>query len=158
MATGIGFFWTDDEQDCPDLVIENGQLKFETGLETSVFISAFSDRFVTLEQLPAGQTDQRGWWADLIAENVGDLIGSELWRLERSKTSESLAGLFEVVCQDMLRWMIDDGIAQQVTASATVVDNQTIEVQVTILKPDGQDIPFKFAWDGQAQKIILEAS
>lgn len=150
---GVGFFWQDEAQECPDLVIENGQLKFETGFDTAVYISAFSDRRVDLSQLPIGATDQRGWWGDLISEVVNDRIGSELWRLEKSKVFETTAGFFEDVVRAMLQWMIDDGVAQSVTADAIVVNNETIEVKATITKPDGDNIPFKFVWDGQRAKI-----
>ena len=153
--SGVGFFWEDESQDCPDLQIENGQLKFDEGLETAIFISAFSDRFVSLDQLPVGTTDQKGWRADLIAEVSNDLIGSEFWRLAKAKTSPQLAAFFEDAARDMLQWMIDDGVAQSVTAVATVIDNQQIDVAIEILRPDGDDIPFKFVWDGQSEKISV---
>ena len=35
---------------CPDMIIENGDLKADNGLETASLISLFSDKRVTLEQ------------------------------------------------------------------------------------------------------------
>jgi len=151
--SGVGFFWKDKTDHCPDLVIENGQIKFDQGLETSVLISAFSDRFVELDQLPAGTDDQKGWWADLISDIIGDKIGSEIWRLTRAKTSAQTASFLEGAMQDMLQWMIDDGIASKIVVTSRVIDNQQIDGLAQIFRPSGDDIPFKFAWDGQELKI-----
>jgi len=150
---GVGFFWADKNQECPDLVIESGQIKFDDGLETPVFISAFSDRFVELEALKAFETDSKGWWADLISEPTDDFIGSRLWTIERAKTNSATALRIEDALKESMQWMIDDGIAESIVVSSEIVDSEEIVGRVEIQKPSGDDIPFKFAWDGQSLKI-----
>ena len=46
MKQDVGIF--DVGADCPDLVIEDGDLKADNTMETSALISLFSDRRVTL--------------------------------------------------------------------------------------------------------------
>ena len=121
----VGFF--DVGTDCPDMVIENGDLKADNGLQTSALISVFSDRRVTLEELPAGDTDQRGWWADLIAESKGDLIGSRHWILDRVKASEGSAVEMESILKEAFEWMLDDGVASNVIVSAEKISTDRVE-------------------------------
>lgn len=147
----VGFF--DVGSACPDLIIEDGDLKADDGLETAALISVFSDKRVTLEELPFGHDKQRGWWADLVSEPEDDQIGSKLWRLEATgKVNNDAVINLENILRDAFQWMLDDGIAATVTVTAERKD-QVIEGDVKIFKPSGDDIPFKFLWDGQLLKL-----
>jgi len=148
----VGFF--DVGGPYPDLVIENGDLKADNGLETAALISLFSDKRVSFEQLPPNETDRRGWWADLIAQPQGDQIGSRLWILERTgKVLDSTAVEMESMLTEAFNWMIDDGIASAVVVSASRNGNNEIKGTAQIIKQTGENIPFKFAWDGQRLKL-----
>lgn len=149
----VGFF--DVGAPCPDLVIENGDLKADNGLETAALISLFSDKRVSLEELPRGENDRMGWWADLISETGDDQIGSRHWILERiGKVNTDTAVEFESILQEAFEWMLDDGIAAQVVVTAERTESDRIEGSVKIFKPDGDNIPFKFVWDGQRLKLL----
>jgi phage gp46-like protein len=151
----IGFFDVREPGEIikqPDIVIENGDLKADNGLETAVLISLFSDRRADIEELPKGDTNLKGWWADLISDKITDLIGSKLWLADRAKMETELLPLLEDYVRDALNWMIEDGIAQSVEVIATQNDSQSATLSVTINKPDGDNIPFKFIWDGQDLK------
>ena len=151
----VGFF--DVEGACPDLIIENGDLKADNSLETASLISLFSDKRVTLKEVPRGENGRRGWWADLISEPLDDEIGSKLWRLESlGKVSNSTAVELESVLTEAFEWMLDDGLAVQVVVSATRTETNRIDGSVLIIKPDGDNIPLKFVWDGQRLKLIEE--
>lgn len=139
---------------CPDLVVENGDLKADNGLETAALISLFSDKRVTFEQLPDGDTDRRGWWADLISEPLGDEIGSRLWTLERSKVLQTAAVDMESILTEAFNWLIEDGVSSSVVVNSSLTDDNTLEGSAEIFKPNGQNIPFKFIWDGQRLKLL----
>jgi len=148
----VGFF--DVGTDCPDMVIEDGDLKADNGLETAALISVFSDRRVRLEELPSGETDQMGWWADLISEPEGDRIGSRHWILERiGKVSDATAIELESILKEAFEWMLDDGIAATVKVSAERIGDR-VAGDAQIFRPNGDNIPFKFAWDGQRLKLF----
>ncbi len=149
----VGFF--DVGTDCPDLVIENGDLKPDNGLETAALISVWSDRRVSLEELPRGESDRMGWWADLISEPEGDKIGSRQWVLERlGKVNNANAVEQESILKEAFEWMLEDGIAARVVVSAARTENDRIEGSVRIFRPNGDNIPFKFIWDGQRLKLL----
>lgn len=149
----VGFF--DVGSDCPDMIIENGDLKADVGLETAALISLFSDKRVTLEELPRGHNDRKGWWADLISEPLSDEIGSKFWRLEAiGKIDNFTAVELENVLVDAFKWMLEDGIAARLAVSAERTGTNQIGGTVNIFKPDGDNIPFKFVWDGQNLKLF----
>ena len=149
----VGFF--DVGGACPDMVIENGDLKPDNGLDTPALISMFSDKRISLEELPQGHTDRKGWWADLVSEPQSDEIGSTLWRLQAiGKVSNSTAVEMESVLADAFNWMLEDGIAAKVVTSAARTDVNRISGSVEVTKPDGDNIPFKFIWDGQRLKLF----
>ncbi len=149
----VGFF--DVSGACPDMVIENGDLKPDNGLDTAVLISMFSDKRVSLEELPQGHRDRRGWWADLVSEPQDDEMGSTLWRLLAiGKVSSFTAVELESIMTDALTWMLEDGIASQIVVTAERTEVNRISGSAKITKPDGDNIPFKFLWDGQRLKIF----
>lgn len=150
---GIGFF--DVGEACPDMVIENGGLKADNGLETPSLISVFSDKRVTLEELPSGETDRRGWWADLISEPANDQIGSRLWTLARlGKVLEVTAVEQKSILEEAFEWMLEDGIASSIVVESAINGPNEITGNVKIFRPNGDNIPFKFIWDGQGLKLL----
>lgn len=151
----VGFF--DVGEACPDMIIENGDLKADNGLETATLISFFSNKRVRFEELPPGHIDRQGWWADLISEPQDDEIGSKLWRLEAigKVTTRTIVEL-ENNIKDALEWMLEDGIAGKIIVTALRTSTNEITGMATIIKPKGDDIPFKFAWDGQRLKLFGE--
>lgn len=92
---------------------------------TAVIISLFSDRLADVaDKIPDGTTDPRGWWGDTPLPNASDtaggldLTGSKFWlRFPGLQTTETLR-LLEADAKEALQWMIDDGVAQSVDASA----------------------------------------
>ncbi len=149
----VGFF--DVGEACPDIVIENGDLKPDNGLETSALISLFSDRRITLEELPSGETGRMGYWADLTSDPIDDLIGSKLWLLERTgKVLESTAIDMEGHLTDAFEWMLEDGVASSVVVNAERTGLNEITGSVEIFRPNGENIPFKFIWDAQSLKLV----
>jgi len=140
---------------CPDMIIENGDLKADPGLETAALISLFSDKRVRFQDLPPGENDQHGWWADLVSEPLSDEIGSKLWTLLRDgKVIDITVIEMESILLDAFNWMLDDGLATKIVVDAGRVGQNEISGTVDITKPDGDNIPLKFVWDGQLLKLV----
>lgn len=153
----VGFF--DVGGACPDLIIEKGDLKADNGLETAALISMFSDKRITFEELPRGETDRRGWWADLISEQAEDEIGSKLWRLEAvGKVNNQTAIELEAIIAEAFNWMLEDGLASRLIVSAERTETNEVTGTIQIVRPDGDNIPLKFVWDGQQFKLSDEIS
>jgi len=154
MKQGIGFF--DTGGNCPDMVIENGTLKADNSLETSMLVSAYSNRRVEAEDLPPGITIQEGWWADQFSEVLGDLIGSRLWTLDRGKIVDETVVEMQSILIQAFEWMTEDGIADNIVVTTERNGTNSVEGQIQVFKPDGDNIPFKSIWDGQELKIFQE--
>ena len=134
---------------CVSLKFENGDLVGDNGLETAVLISLFSDARATDDQIPADETDPRGWWGDIYPNFPGDEIGSLLWITARGKASNETLKISEDFSVKALQWLIDDGIAASVTVSASYDDNKSLILGIEILRKTGSDVAFNYVWDGQ---------
>lgn len=131
-----------------DLVLNGFDLGTEDGLKTAVIISLFTDRRASADdELPQGATDRRGWWGDTFADQDGDLIGSRLWLLRRAKrTAETLTKVVEY-CEEALAWLVQDGVASAVSATAEWQGESTVVAVIVIERPGTTPARFMFAWE-----------
>ena len=76
-----------------------------------------------------------GWWADSFSEE-GDKFGSRLWLLMRSTLTTETLALAEEYAQEALRWMVEDRIAEEVTARAELdgVDRLNLLIEITAVQ------------------------
>ena len=133
-----------------DLVIEKNDLALDDGLRTAVTISLFTDRRIKAEELPAGETDKRGWWGDEFADIDGDFTGSRLWLLKREKQSNEVRRRAEEYASEALQWMITDGVAQGVTVTAEWLGGGFLGLAVSIQRPQGKlTFTYKINWNAE---------
>lgn len=139
---------------CFQLALENGDLKFEQGLETACIISLFSDQRITEEELPPGLSSKRGWWGDVFPEIEGDKIGSKLWILNRNVNSLATVAQLETLAKESLAWMIEDGVATAIEVEASINENNPSQsdISVEITRPTGETDRFGLIWDEQSLK------
>ena len=98
-----------------DFVRDGGNIQTDDTFETSVIISLFTRRRALPDDvLPEPFSHREGWWADSYPDVDGDLIGSRLWLLSRSKTTQTVVNDAAVYAQEALQWYLDDGIADSV--------------------------------------------
>ena len=131
---------------------ENEDLTNEEGLETAILISLFSDRRVTNELLPDGETDRRGWWGDLFSDIDGDQIGSRLWTLKREKQLPETLNRYLDYTREALTWLTEDGVAETVDVQGEFISMGRLQLDVTITRPFNTDSQYSFIWDGQEMK------
>lgn len=161
MAEDIKMIW-DEEIMEGDLDYFGGDLIRESGLETAVLMSLFTDQRVDDENLLDDLNDKRGWWGDKVTtEYPDDAIGSRLWLLERQKITQQVVNLVKIYIQEALEWMIEDGVASEIKVTTEVIYRNsikdTIAAQIQIYK-DGVDRPllnikFNDVWDAQFNMI-----
>lgn len=110
----IALFWDDDEG-AGDVQWTDGELVIDGyDLQTAVFISLFTDKHDGSREVG----DQGGWYGTEFDDD-GDEWGSLLWTLERDLATEANRRLAETYAQESLQWLIDDGFASSVVATAT---------------------------------------
>ena len=100
-----------------DWLVAGAGLESDEGLQTAILISLFTDRRASVGDVPQG-TGQRGWWGDSYAPEAGDQIGSRLWLLARSKQLPATLRQAEQYAREALQWLVDDGVAQNISATA----------------------------------------
>jgi len=129
-----------------DLDLAGADLSTDAGLYTAVVISLFTDRRAAAGDVPpGGAADVRGWWGDSYPAVEGDRIGSRLWLLGREKSLPEVAGRAKQYAQEALQWLLDDGLAQAVTVVAEIQDVRTLALSISMTRPTGAVISYRFA-------------
>lgn len=132
--------------ECLDFSIACGDLAIGNELANSVFLSLYTDRRANNDdKIPSG-SDPRGFWADAL---TGTRWGSRLWLLERAVMSQETLRLAEDYANESLAWLVSDGIAASVESKAEFLDCDKMTIEVSIKKPNGENLAFRFrqAWD-----------
>lgn len=133
------------------LAISDG-LALDEGLLTAVIISLFSDRRAAADDLlPGDDDDRRGWWGDAYSEIPGDLIGSRLWLLSRSKLTPALLPLAEEYANESLAWLCSDQVVGKIDLNASIAAPQALGLIVTLTRPDLTLVQYRFKafWEGR---------
>ena len=142
----IGLFLTDKGF---DITIDKDDLKADAGLETAVAISIFTDRRVTDDDLPDMERSKRGWWGDMVPEQPNDQIGSRLWLVEREKITNEVLRRSEELIEEGLDWMIEDGVANDISATSYYNIDKHLISEVEIQRPDQDAIRYQVLWESQ---------
>lgn len=96
-----------------------------------------------------------GWWADAI-DPLGTLGGYIYEAFPGKLTSETFDKIKELVVE-ALNWMVEDGIAKSVDCEVTEKiddENELVEIEVTIEKPDGTTDDYKYELNWKATNGI----
>ncbi|WVR18343.1 hypothetical protein y223_00063 [Bordetella phage PY223] len=153
----IALIWNDDN--LGDILTADFDLQTDEGLQTAILISLFSDRRASPDdEMPAGETNRRGWWGDVHPEVPGDVIGSRLWLLFREKKLPEVIARANEYARDALQWLIDDKVAERVDVQAEAIragEADVLAIQGTVYRPRGEPVRFRYnyAWQSQAAKI-----
>ena len=149
MAEDIKIIWDNDTFE-GDIEYNNGDLTRESGLETAVLMSLFTDRRASVDdELPdPNNTDRKGWWGDQVVVEEGDQIGSKLWLLSRGKTDQDTMIKAEGYAKEALEWFIDDGVSAKNEVFVERINrpdgSATLALDVKLYQKDGNIIAMKF--------------
>ncbi|MBF0248043.1 MAG: phage GP46 family protein [Alphaproteobacteria bacterium] len=128
-----------------DIRLVGADLEADDGLKTAVVISIFTDaRAQADDELPDGQTDPRGWWGDMLADIDADKIGSRRWLYQREKQTAETARKIREADEEALAWLVDDGIAKQVTVETEWIGRGILGERILVTKPDGDVVEYRF--------------
>jgi phage gp46-like protein len=142
LAGDIYIAW-DNTQALGDWALAQGDLQTGQDLETACLVSLFSDALATADFVPTdGTTDRRGWWADYYQRPTG----SNLWQLDRAKTTRANLGLAQSTVQQCLQWLIDDGVVAAILVNTQYLSPTMMGIAVALTKPDGTQTRFMFGW------------
>jgi len=116
-----------------DLAVDDVDIATDYGLQTAIVISLFTDRRAgDDDRLPADAGDRRGWWGDMLGEVEDDRIGSKLWLLSREKDLPEVLARAEEYASEALRWLLEDGVAEDVNVSARSPKRGWLHLSVSV--------------------------
>lgn len=111
-----------NENRCGDLSYDGLLFETETGLETAILHSLFTDRRATEEDVILYDLpDRRGWWGDLTLSDSNDQYGSRLWLLSREKQTPKVLARAEEYAHEALEWLLVDKIATDIEINAEII-------------------------------------
>lgn len=121
-------------------------------LQASVWVSLFTDTLAdAADMTPDLGSDRRGWWADsglAPAQRMGSLI----WLHMRERRNEATRISIERAARVSLQWLIDDGVASDVTVVASFIDlpRDALRLDVILTEPNGvrRDWKVDLLWAG----------
>jgi len=106
-------------------------------LETAVLISLFTRRLAEPgDVLPDDSGPTYGWWGDAFEKIPTHRMGSRLWLLRRSKTTQTVINKARVYAAEAVQWFVDDGIAAEINAAVERQNTERLAFKVEIVKPD----------------------
>ena len=143
--TDIRLVW-DAATGTADLALDGADLATDDGLATAVIISLFTDRRVANDDLPPGERDRRGFWADALNEDPEDETGSWLWLLERVKETPDVLVKAEEYCHEALAWLVEDGVARAVAVTARWLGRGLLGLGIAIDRRDAAPREYQFAY------------
>lgn len=116
-----------------DLQLAGGDLLTDDGLLSAVIISLFTNRLADPgDELPAGEPERQGWWADATLPGGKDRIGSKLWLLRREKQLPTVVARAQEYAQEALAWIVDEGRANAVEVIADVPAQGVLRISVRL--------------------------
>jgi phage gp46-like protein len=142
-----------------DLATETGAIVTDELLDTAVLISLFTRRRADDDDaLPDPRsTDRGGWWGDSYADIEGDLIGSKLWLLSRSKATSDVLLQAKAYALEALQWLIDDGIADSIDVEVERVKlsngDNVLSFRTDIYKPTKPASRWSKIWQAHLEQL-----
>lgn len=114
-----------------DLVLDDdGAFVNDQTWETSTSISLLSNARSEDTSLP--NAERSGWWADETFDGPPPQLGSRLWEMLRTKTTNEVLSRAENIVKEGLNWMVVDRIADKIEVEAARIRRgQPIRGQVS---------------------------
>ena len=137
MAVGIDvqLFEMTDHHGVYDLQLDaNGDVATIDAFDTAIFVSLFADARASDSQVQRPE-DRRGWIGN--ERTPGFEMGGLLWIWDQPRLNRDTANGIEDAAQGALSWLVTDGYALAVSATATLQGPEKLTLTIDITQPDG---------------------
>ena len=128
-----------------DLQVADQDFDSVEGFETAITISIFTDSRAPSSSVPTPER-RRGWIGDILTADVGRSLGSILWTYYQSRLTQSIINEIQIAAQDSLAWLIEDGMARDVSVTVENNTKRGIVVFIDILTPIGESKRYSIKW------------
>lgn len=124
-----------------DLDFSRGDLLLSDSLLNAVLLSLGCwSRDENIRDFANLKPEIGGWWGNSLDEVE---IGSQIWKLFRQKLNSATAENAAEAAKKALKWMVDDGVAKEIEAEASV-DGVMLDLRVVVVKPDSTNEEFRW--------------
>lgn len=138
----VALVW-DNESGTADFAVSNNDLTQDSGLKTAVYMSLYTDQRAAVDDPVDDPDDRRGWWGDTL-EADGDQIGSRIWLYSRQKITTNVLSKIQEAIEDSLQWMIDDGVAAEISVIVERNELDRIYTEIKIYRESGSTVTVKY--------------
>lgn len=115
---------------------DKGDLLTSDSLENAVVISIGTyARERKLGKVANLKPNVGGWWGDALSEKGN--LGGYLYEAFPGKLTDVTARSVENLVNESLAWMVEDGVANSVGCKTEIAAEETMNITVTIQRPDG---------------------
>jgi len=114
-----------------EITVNGGTPDIDNGLNTSVYISLFTEN---------------NWW--------GGEIGSRAYLIK--KNNQDNRNKLKNFIQESLQWLIDDGVAEKINISLSLILSNQVGYDIIIKQPElSEEVIYKFSlnWENQAASL-----
>ena len=120
-----------------DFVIgSTGDFEAEDGLDSALYVSLLTDARADASQvIDAGR--RRGWLGNTVNPVDGRQLGGLLWLVEQGRLNTDTLNAAVSFARSSLDWMVEDGLAKNVTVTGEIVPRSGIALTITVTTPDG---------------------
>lgn len=134
-----------DENGFFDLSLDGADFASVDGMESAVNVSLFSDGRASEGRVP-NAIDRRGWIGDVLTASLGRRNFSQLWTLDQARMTQTKRGLVSDEAERALEWMVEDGIANSVSASISGFTTRGANIRIDIETPTGETETYNVLW------------
>lgn len=122
----------DKENECADIVLEDGMIKDCRDLATAVYLSLFG----------GGATKENDtWWGNSMSGTKSDEVldsASHRIAVGAPMTANTLKKM-QVAARDDLAWLVQDGYADEVDVQIFAENNKRVRLEVSVIK-SGEEV------------------
>ncbi len=130
-----------------DIQIDAASADFDsaTGFESAIPVSYFSDSRAPAVQVQEAQR-RRGWVGNILFADIDRELGGLLWILDQARITDDTLNLAKAFAEDSLQWMIEDGVARNITVTVAQDATRSIEIFNTITMIDNTVQRYVLLW------------
>lgn len=117
-----------------------GQPEMDTGLETAIHISLFTES---------------GWWGNAVTSTENEIGSDFIEKLRQPLTNQARLDIIETANR-ALKWLTETGIALSVTVQAKIPETGSLALYIEIQQPEKKPQEFRYTINWQNQRITMQ--
>ncbi len=131
-----------------DLSFDSSQsIETEEGLRTAILLSLLTRARARPDDLLVDPADRGGWWGDTYSDVPGDSFGCRAWILIGRPINAALMSDLELMIQEALAWLVEDGHIGEVTIGLEVIKHGTIGAKIQVSRPGSSAVAAEALWE-----------